>query len=451
MDNAIVITGAGCRFAGTAGAEAFWRHTLANETLLSPFPGAHELLAKAEAIGQPWLRPPRRVGLLGALYSHDPDALDLPADAEPFSPDAFFAAQLAVEALRDAGLSPRAPAPGRAGVYIGYANPFSPAMETVLQHLHGVDQTVALARNLSPHADEAQLASLSRHLRAALPKFSRAAAQNAHPHALAAEVSALLGFAGPARIACDGHVAFMAALRAAVDDLGAERADTAVVGALSPPFTAATLLAACALLETTRHEVPHALCRTADGTAPGEGAAFFVLQRAAPQSAFKSAPYAEVRAVALASGAAAEDRALGAALREAGAEPAAFGYVETHGSGVAREDNAELDALCRAFDPVGRLAAPVAVGTAKPMFGHTLAASGAAGFLRAALALRQRVVPPSVVAAKPHVCLARPRAPLHLPEEPRPWVAGAASRLAGVTAMDPAGLCANVVLRERHA
>ena len=102
MRDAIVITGAGCRFAGTANPQAFWRNTLANAPLLSACPAVHELLAKAEAIGQPWLCPPRKIGLLENLYSYDAEAFDAGKD---FSAEALFAAQAAMEALRDAGLA----------------------------------------------------------------------------------------------------------------------------------------------------------------------------------------------------------------------------------------------------------------------------------------------------------------------------------------------------------
>ena len=440
--NPIVITGAGCRFARTETPEVFWRHTLANESLLSPCPRAHELLAKAEAIGQPWLCPPRRAGLLEGLYSYDPEVFDAP---ENFMPDALFAAQLAVEALRDAGLSTRSLAPGRTGVYVGYANVCAPAAENVLQHLHNVDQTVALARSLFPRADEPQLAALGRHLRAGLPAFTQAAVRNAHPHALAAGVAGLLGFAGPARVACDGHAAFFGALRMALDDLNRERADAALVGAVNPPFTAASLLAACAAQETTRHEIPHALCRSADGMAPGEGGAFFVLQRAGGSFSYNAAPYAVARGVATLAGCHAEvvGRAAEAVLCEAGVELCHVGYVEANGSGVPREDAAELEAMAAFFTP----SAPVAVGTAKPVFGHALAASGAMGFLRAALALRHKIFPPSLIAGKPHARLAQSRA-VYVPAEPRPWVSGAPQRFAGVTCMDPAGLCGQAVLQE---
>jgi len=422
--NSIAITGAGCRFAKTADPQTFWRHTLANVPLLSACPSVHELLAKAEAIGQPWLCPPRKIGLLENLHSYEAETF-----REQDAPATLFAAQVAMEALRDASLSSGRMSSSRTGLYIGATSPFSPALEAVLQHLHNVDQTVALARNLAPHADESQLEGLSRHLRAGLPPFTQAMVRDAHPHTLAASVAALLKISGPARVACDGHAAFFGALQTAMDDLAAGRVDAAVVGAVTPAFTSASLLAACALMDITRREVLHSFCKSADGTTPGEGAAFFVLQR---QGQFHATPYAIVRGVAMG----------GDLPQTPGAEN--IGYIEAHGSGVRQEDNAELAALCDAFKSV---AAPVAIGTAKPMFGHTLAASGAAGFLRAALALRHRVLPPTPLAGKSHPRLAQ-SSPLYVPEEPRPWVGGASPRRAGVTALDPTGLCGHAILEE---
>jgi acyl transferase domain-containing protein len=80
------------------------------------------------------------------------------------------------------------------------------------------------------------------------------------------------------------------------------------------------------------------------------------------------------------------------------------------------------------------------------MFGHTLAGSGALGFLRAALVLRHKILPPSVIVGKLHPRLVQSQ--LYVPEEPRPWVAGASPRLAGATAVDPTGICGHAILQE---
>jgi 3-oxoacyl-[acyl-carrier-protein] synthase II len=81
------------------------------------------------------------------------------------------------------------------------------------------------------------------------------------------------------------------------------------------------------------------------------------------------------------------------ALKDAGVEPGAVGYVNVHGTSTPVGDRIETVALKQVF---GEHAWKVAVGSTKSMTGHLL---GAAGGLEAgitALALRDQVVPPTI-------------------------------------------------------
>ncbi|WP_394751322.1 amino acid adenylation domain-containing protein [Spongiimicrobium salis] len=71
-----------------------------------------------------------------------------------------------------------------------------------------------------------------------------------------------------------------------------------------------------------------------------------------------------------------------------------IGYVETHGTGTKLGDPIELEALNLAF---GKSDAPYcAIGSVKTNIGHLDAAAGAAGFIKAVLALKHKQIPPSL-------------------------------------------------------
>ena len=122
---------------------------------------------------------------------------------------------------------------------------------------------------------------------------------------------------------------------------------------------------------------------------------------------------------------------------------------EGHGTGTAVGDATELRALMQARRAADPQAAPAAIGSVKGMIGHTKAAAGVAGLIKATMALHHRTLPPSVGSADPHELLTGPDAGLRVLRSAEPWPAGVPLR-AGVTAMGFGGINTHVVL-EDHA
>src|SRR6202043_4057802 len=87
-----------------------------------------------------------------------------------------------------------------------------------------------------------------------------------------------------------------------------------------------------------------------------------------------------------------------AALRRAygmaGVSPATVGLIEAHGTGTAAGDLAEVEGLKRAF--AGSRRQGCAIGSVKSMIGHTKCTAGAAGLVKAAMALHEKVLPPTL-------------------------------------------------------
>jgi 3-oxoacyl-[acyl-carrier-protein] synthase II len=143
--------------------------------------------------------------------------------------------------------------------------------------------------------------------------------------------------------------------------------------------------------------------RDRDGTAFGEGAAFFVLEEREAALARGATLYAEVSGFGSAFNGSQMltprvdgeplARAIGAALREGNVSPDKVGYVATHGCGTVLGDRSETRALHAAF---GAAAEQLVASTVKPATGHLCAASGALNFGVAALALHHQAVPPTL-------------------------------------------------------
>jgi hypothetical protein len=87
------------------------------------------------------------------------------------------------------------------------------------------------------------------------------------------------------------------------------------------------------------------------------------------------------------------ERAIRAALRNAGAAPEDIDAVVAHGTGTRLNDNAEAAALVRVL---GDRVATVPLTAPKAAIGHTLGAAGAFGAVIGAQMLRSGVVPPTI-------------------------------------------------------
>ena len=191
-----------------------------------------------------------------------------------------------------------------------------------------------------------------------------------------------------------------------------------------------------------------------EGFFPGEGCGFAVLLREEDALAQGRRIYAVIRGWGVSSDGAGgitrpdeegQALALARAYRRAGFGIDSVGYFEGHGTGTPVGDAIELAALAgarRAADPE---APPAPEGSVKALIGHTKAAAGVAGLIKATMALHHRLVPPNAGCRTPHPLLAAEGAALRLEPRGGPWPAGRPLR-AAVSAMGFGGINAHVVL-----
>ncbi|MFD4673331.1 SDR family NAD(P)-dependent oxidoreductase [Lentzea sp. NPDC058450] len=186
------------------------------------------------------------------------------------------------------------------------------------------------------------------------------------------------------------------------------------------------------------------------GFLPGEGCGIVALMRAEEAEARGLRVYAHLVGWGMSSDGAGgvtrpavggQTRALRRAYARAGLLPAAAGLIEGHGTGTAVGDQVELEALLA----VRGFSSPVAaLGSVKANIGHTKAAAGVAGLIKAALAVSHRVIPPMTGVREPHPLLAAAGAGLRLPGEPEPWTHR--NPVAGVSSAGFGGINTHVVL-----
>lgn len=194
--------------------------------------------------------------------------------------------------------------------------------------------------------------------------------------------------------------------------------------------------------------------RSSNGFWPGEGCGMVVLMRADQAVEAGHRIYAAVAGWGVSSdGRGGITRpevdgyrlALRRAYTRAGFDIDTVGLFEGHGTGTKVGDTTELTALSEARAAADPDAAPAVIGSVKGMIGHTKAAAGVAGFIRAAMAVHHEVLPPSVGSVDPHELLTGDSARLRTLRRAEPWPSEVPVR-AGITAMGFGGINTHIVL-----
>ena len=196
-----------------------------------------------------------------------------------------------------------------------------------------------------------------------------------------------------------------------------------------------------------------------DGTILGEGLGMMVLKRVSEAERDGDQIYAVIRGIGSSSdgkgnavyapSAEGQARALRNAYANAGVDPSTIELVEAHGTGTKVGDATEIRALASVYRESGRQGSWCALGSVKSMIGHTKAAAGAAGLIKAAMALYHKVLPPTLKVSEPNEAAAPGTTPFYVNTEMRPWMSARQHpRRAGISAFGFGGSNFHCVLEE---
>jgi len=194
--------------------------------------------------------------------------------------------------------------------------------------------------------------------------------------------------------------------------------------------------------------------RHSNGFWPGEGCGMLVLMRQDDAEARGLRIYATIAGWGYSSDgkggitrpeAAGHKLAISRAYELAGFGIGTVGYLEGHGTGTAVGDATEL----RAFSEARREASPAgptaAISTIKGNIGHTKAAAGVAGLIKATMAVHHQIIPPATGHVDPHPILTGDSPALRVPLTAELWPPEQPIR-AGISSMGFGGINAHVVL-----
>lgn len=379
MSQEIAVIGMACRAPKADNYQDFWQLLVAGKTATGNWPENRRNLSRL------WSRPDggnadKKPGFTSSMrggYLDDVDLFDArlfgisPREARLMDPQHRLLMEQSWQALLDAAIDPRTLAGSQTGVFFGLCS-----------HDYGLIGH-EMPERVSPYSA----------LGAA--------------HCIASNhVSYSLGFHGPSLTVDAACAASAMAIHLAVQSLLCGECDLALAGGGNLVLTPGVNVS----FEMAEMLSSHGRCATfdrgADGYVRGEAIGVIVLKRLADAgddpihaviSATSSNQDGKSSSITVPSGDA-QEALLRRCYAKAGITPDAVTFVEAHGTGTPVGDPIEADALSRVF--AGR-ETPCKIASLKANFGHAEAGAGVLSTIKAALALRHRVLPPHVGASTP--------------------------------------------------
>jgi acyl transferase domain-containing protein/acyl carrier protein len=212
---------------------------------------------------------------------------------------------------------------------------------------------------------------------------------------------------------------------------------------------------------------PDGHCRAFDikaqGTIIGNGVGVVVLKRLSDAVADGDNIYAVIRGTAInndgsnkvgytAPSVDGQAQAISEALLLAGVEPETIGYVEAHGTGTALGDPIEISALTNAYRTNSQQNNQknnyCAIGSVKTNIGHLDAAAGIAGLIKTVLAIKHKLIPPSLNFSQPNVEIDFGNSPFYVNTKLMEWQETGVPRRAGISSLGIGGTNAHIILEE---
>lgn len=424
----IAIIGAAGRFPGANDVPTFWQNLLDGKETITFF-RPEELDPSLDPATTSLSTYVRARGVLADPAGFDAAFFGMsPREAETVDPQQRLALELAWEALETAGYDP-ARVTGAIGVYAGEYN-VTYYIEHVLKRPDVVERAGAFQVMVGNEKDF-----------------------------IATRIAHKLDLRGPALSLHTACSTSLVAVAQAFFALRTRQCDMAIAGAaaITCPPSSGYVYGEGGMLSPDGHT--RTFDADAQGTVFSDGGAFVVLKRLSDAQRDGDAIWAVIRGAATNNDGAnkmsftapspvGQAEVVARALEVAGVSADSMGYIEAHGTATPLGDPIEVEGLRRVFARYTSRKAFCGIGSVKSNFGHVVAAAGATGLIKAALAIRTGTVPATLHYRTPNPKLALEGSPFYVVSENVAWPEEQRPRRAGVSSFGVGGTNAHIVLEE---
>lgn len=452
----IAVVGVGALVPGATDAAGYWRIVTGGRDLITEVPATRWRVE--DHYDPDPAAPDKTYARRGAFLPEvdfDPMAYGVPpANLPATDTSQLLALMVADQVLTDAG-GPAGVDRDRTGVVLGAA-----ALE-LLPHMYGRAHRPAWLAGLRESGlNETEAQAVCDRIAARFEPWRESTFPGLLGNVVAGRIANRFDLHGINHTTDAACASSLAALSTAVGELALGRADLVISGGVDTGNDIGMFLC----FSKTPALSPTGDCRpfsaAADGTMLGEAVVMYALKRLSDAERDGDRIHAVIRSIGTSSDGRStaiyaplpegQERALRRAYEGAGYGPETVELVEAHGTGTKAGDTAELAALAAVFGASGRPDGQwCAIGSVKSQIGHTKCAAGAAGLLKAVMALHHKVLPPTVKVERPNPAAAAPNGPFYVNTETRPWVRPAGHpRRAAVSSFGFGGSNFHVTLEE---
>jgi acyl transferase domain-containing protein/NADP-dependent 3-hydroxy acid dehydrogenase YdfG/acyl carrier protein len=429
--SAIAVVGLGALFPGGAGLRTFWHHIAAGDDLIGGVPASHwrvEDYFDPDPMERDKVYS-RRGGFVETLDFDPVEFGIVPATLPVTDPGQLLGLVVAKQALADAQGRFRDLDRDRVSVILGSGTASQLGLE-----MAGRLYRPAWEKALRAHGlPEEQVRQICDRIAAGFPEWQESTFPGMLNNVVAGRIANRLDLGGTNYVIDAACASSLAAVAAAINELHLGHADAVLTGGVDFMNNILMYLAFSRVGALSRADDCRPFSAEADGTLLSEGIGMLVLRRLEDAERDGNPIYAVIRGCGTSSDGRARSiyapraegqvKAYRRAYQQAGYGPESVELVEAHGTGTVAGDAAELASLHQVFQPSGRRRARwCALGSIKSQIGHAKGAAGAAGMVKAVLALQQGILPPTAKADQPCAELLDENSPFYLNTRARPWV-----------------------------
>jgi amino acid adenylation domain-containing protein len=430
LDNHIAIIGMACRLPGADSPTAYWKMILDKAGAISFFNKSELIHAGVtnELINNPDYVPAR--GILHNIDQFDAKFFAYtPSEASLMDPQHRVFLMQAWAALEDAGYVAET-YPGKIGIFAGMSD------STYLT------QNLLKNTTIQNDYDQQQLMLAT------------------SSHYLCTKIAYVMGLKGPAVTINTACSTSLVAIAMACDSLKSSQCDMVLAGGITitVPESSGYLYKDYGILSPDGH------CRVFDkeskGTVLSNGCGIVVLKRLSDALKDNDNVIAVIKGWAVnndgdtkagftAPSIGGQITCIQQAIANANINPEEIGYIEAHGTGTFLGDPIEITALSKGYGYENHKKNQYcAIGSVKANIGHTDVAAGVAGFIKLALALQKKTLPPHINFSGANERINLSQSPFYVNCEKKPWENTQSIRFGAVHSLGFGGTNAHMILEE---
>ncbi|MBF0442950.1 MAG: SDR family NAD(P)-dependent oxidoreductase, partial [Oligoflexales bacterium] len=417
----IAVIGMACHFPGARNKEEFWNNLKNGVCSITEVPRSRWDIRKYYSpVNQRGKSISKWGGFIDDIEYFDPGYFNLSSDEAPYiDPLIRKFLEVSVNTFNDAGYSKKDIGGRKVGVYVGsrVGNYSEKAREYIKSSIIGIGQNF-----------------------------------------ISAHISHFFNLEGPSIVVDSACSSSLLSIHLACQSIISGECKMALAGGVDILLDEKSYI----ILSEGQALSPDGRCHTfdekANGFVPGEGAGAVLLKSLDEALNDGDRIYAVIEATAVNNDGhtmgittpnpEAQSKVIREAIVKANVNPNSISYIEAHGTGTMIGDPIELKALTRVFAEFTNERQFCDIGSVKTNIGHLLSAAGIAGFIKLALSIQNKIIPPTLHCEKPNSRFKFENSPFHPSIALKKWKPKEGVRRGGISSFGFGGTNAHIIVCE---